>query len=67
MPNLYAQRSSNMLSYHAEGDNDVSLKDVLAFFTGIDREPPTGFPDVPQLEFLHGSGFHHSLYMLFMP
>ena len=44
-----------MLSYYAEGENDVSLKDVLAFFTGADREPTTGFPEVPQLVFLHGS------------
>lgn len=32
----------------------MTLADVLAFFTGADREPPLGFPLTPKLQFLHG-------------
>ena len=30
---------------------DLSLQEVLSFFTGANREPPSGFPCIPQLLF----------------
>ena len=36
-----------------DGLLDVTLEDVLIFFTGCDREPPLGFSRIPELYFLH--------------
>ena len=35
----------------AEANSMISLKDVLIFFTGTDREPPLGFDCQPKLTF----------------
>ena len=31
----------------------MTPEDILIFFTGADREPPLGFPKLPELHFLH--------------
>ena len=36
-----------------DGLLDVTLEDVLIFFTGCDRKPPLGFSRIPELYFLH--------------
>ena len=38
---------------HTQDGEKVTLSLFLAFFTGADREPPLGFPKVPELHFLH--------------
>ena len=40
---------------HTETGMQVTLKHVLMFFTGADREPPLGFPKKATLEFLNTS------------
>ena len=37
-----------------EDDVQVSLKDVLIFFSGANAVPPLGFPRPPSLHFIHG-------------
>lgn len=40
-------------SFHAEGNIDTKLEDVLIFVTGAGSIPPTGFPVRPCVSFLH--------------
>lgn len=41
----------------AEFENDVSLEDILIFFTGCDSIPALGFSPKPRLEFITNSRF----------
>lgn len=41
----------------AEIENDVSLEDILVFFTGCDSIPALGFSPKPSLEFITHSRF----------
>jgi len=36
-----------------DGEASLSLGDILAFATGLEKIPAIGFPTQPELEFLH--------------
>jgi hypothetical protein len=42
---------NHVLAECEEKTVDLSLEEVLSFFTAEEREPPTGFPCIPQLLF----------------
>uniref|UniRef100_A0A3B3XDS4 HECT domain-containing protein n=1 Tax=Poecilia mexicana TaxID=48701 RepID=A0A3B3XDS4_9TELE len=37
----------------ADGSRPISLQNILTFVSGVDLIPPLGFPERPQIEFLH--------------
>lgn len=42
-----------MLDLECDPTNNVTLSDLLVFATGCDCPPPLGFPETPQIMFLH--------------
>ena len=39
--------------FHAEGNTDCGVNDVLVFFSGSDHVPPLGFSSNPKVSFLY--------------
>ncbi|XP_041830515.1 G2/M phase-specific E3 ubiquitin-protein ligase-like [Melanotaenia boesemani] len=60
-PGSNARRSENLtltfwrdwLIDVGDGSRSVSLDKILIFASGVDQIPPMGFPQRPQIEFLH--------------